>query len=158
MLLFFIAFLGYFSMSTALHPGFSGLRRSPPALSSTLTTFDCLRFCIYCERYGFERVFFTHRCFLPYAPSPAFFTQRAFIKTSLGASSSSLKFAGLHTDPQNTDPTHLFVWFTVIHNLHIQKNSFLNSTIYYHELLVAKSLVYMLLTRFELFSLVQNHM
>ena len=38
-----------------------------------------------------------------------FLTQHAFIKTSLGASSSSLKFAGLHTDPQNTDCTHPFV-------------------------------------------------
>ena len=28
-----------------------------------------------------------------------------------------LKVAGLHTDPRNTDPVHLFVWFTVIHNL-----------------------------------------
>ena len=28
-----------------------------------------------------------------------------------------LKVAGLHTDPRNTDPAHLFVWFTVIHNL-----------------------------------------
>ena len=28
-----------------------------------------------------------------------------------------LKVAGLHTDPQNTDPAYLFVWFTVIHNL-----------------------------------------
>ena len=32
-----------------------------------------------------------------------------FIKTSLGAGSSSLKFAGLHTHPQNTNPAHLFV-------------------------------------------------
>ena len=75
----------------------------------------------------------------------AFFTLRSFtdilpalIKASLGAGSSSLKFAELHTDPWNTDSVHLFVWFTVIHNLHIQKNSFLNSTIYYHELLVLK--------------------
>ena len=30
---------------------------------------------------------------------------------------SFLKVAGLHTDPRNTDPAHLFVWFTVIHNL-----------------------------------------
>ena len=102
--------------------------------------------------------FYTHGHFLPYAPPPTFLAQPAFIKASLGAGSSSLKFAGLHTDPRNTDPAHLFVWFTVIHNLHIQKNSFLNSTIYYHELLVVKSLVYMLLTRFELFSLVQSHM
>ena len=28
-----------------------------------------------------------------------------------------LKVAGLHTDPWNTYPAHLFVWFTVIHNL-----------------------------------------
>ena len=62
----------------------------------------------------------------------------AFIKASLGAGSSSLNFAGLHTDPRNTDPAHLFVWFTVIDNLHIQNDSVLNSTIYYHELLLVK--------------------
>ena len=28
-----------------------------------------------------------------------------------------LKVAWLHTDPRNTGPAHLFVWFTVIHNL-----------------------------------------
>ena len=28
-----------------------------------------------------------------------------------------LKVAGLHTDPRNTDPAHLFVWFTIIHIL-----------------------------------------
>ena len=28
-----------------------------------------------------------------------------------------LKVAGLHTDPRNTDPAHLLVWFAVIHNL-----------------------------------------
>ena len=32
-------FLGSLSMSPALHPGFSDLSRSPPALSSTPTTF-----------------------------------------------------------------------------------------------------------------------
>ena len=61
-----------------------------------------------------------------------------FIKTSLGAGSSSLRFAGLYTDPQNTGPTHLFLWFTVIHNRHYQNNSFLNSIINYRELLVVK--------------------
>ena len=61
-----------------------------------------------------------------------------FIKAFLGASSSSLKFAGLHTDPWNTDLTRLFVWFTVIHSLNIQNNSVLNSTKYYPELLVVK--------------------
>ena len=40
---------------------------------------------------------------------PDILAQTAFIKASLGAGSYSLKFAGLHTDPQNTDPAHLFV-------------------------------------------------
>ena len=69
---FFISFPGYFTMSPALHPGFSGPWKPPPALSSTPTTFGCLFFLIYRERYGFERAFFTHRCFLPYAPSRHF--------------------------------------------------------------------------------------
>ena len=59
----------------------------------------------------YPQAFFTLRSF------PTFLAQPAFIKASLGAGSYSLKFAGLHTDPQNTDPAHLFVWFTVIHNL-----------------------------------------
>ena len=42
------------------------------------------------------------------------------------------------SDPQNTDPAHLFVWFTVIHNLRIQNDSVLNSTIYWHKLLGVK--------------------
>ena len=86
-------FSGCFTMSPALHPGFSGLWRPPPALSSTPTTFDCLFFFIYRERYGFEWAFFTHRRFLPYAPSqhfwhiPNILAQPAFIKVSLGAGS-----------------------------------------------------------------------
>ena len=64
----------------------------------------------------FEWAFFTHKHFLPYAPSQHLGTT-CFIKASLGAGSYSLKFAGLHTDPRNTDPAHLIVWFTVIHNL-----------------------------------------
>ena len=82
----------------------------------------------------------------------------AFIKASLGAGSSSLKFAGLHTDPWNTHPAHLFVWLKVVHNLHIQNDSFLNSTKQYQKIVCGESLVYLLLTRFELFSLVQSHM
>ena len=89
----FIRFPGYLAMSPALHPGFSDPWRSPPALSSTPTTFDCLFFFIYRERYGFEWAFFTHRRFLPYAPSqhfwhiPNILAQPAFIKVSLGAGS-----------------------------------------------------------------------
>ena len=59
----------------------------------------------------YPQVFFTLRSF------PTFLAQPGSIKASLGASSYSLKFAGLHTNPQNTDPAYLFVWFTVIYNL-----------------------------------------
>ena len=52
-----------------------------------------------------------------------------------------LRWTGLHTDPRNTDPAHLFVWFTVIHKLHVQNDSLLNSTIWGQSLLVVKSLV-----------------
>ena len=82
----------------------------------------------YREWYDFEGAFFYPQ---------AFFTLRSFtdilpgfLKASLGAGSSSLKFAGPHTDPRNTDPVRLFIWSTVIRNLHIQKNSFINSTMY----------------------------
>ena len=68
LLLFFISFPGYFTMPLALNPGFSGPWRPPPALTSTLTTFDCLFFFIYPVHYSFEWAFFTHRRFLPYAP------------------------------------------------------------------------------------------
>ena len=78
LLLLFISFLGCFAMSPALHPGFSGPWRPPPALSSTPTTFDCLCFFIYRERYSFEWPFFSHRHFLPYAPSPTTFNCLCF--------------------------------------------------------------------------------
>ena len=96
----------------------------------TALSFSTITGSSYRKRYGFEWAFFTHRRFLPYTSSPTFLAQPAFMKASLGAGSSSLKFAGLHTDPRNTDPAYLFVWFTVIHNLHIQNDSFLNSTLW----------------------------
>ena len=67
-------FLGHLSMPPACHPGFSGLRRPPPALISTLATFDCFTFAshFYRERDSFERAFFTRRRFLPYTPSSHF--------------------------------------------------------------------------------------
>ena len=59
-----------------------------------------------------QQAFFTLRSFL------TFLAQPAFIKASLEVGSFSLKFTGLHTDLQNIDPAHLFVWFTVICNLY----------------------------------------
>ena len=84
-LFLFLRFRATFSMPLALHPGFSGLWMPPPALSSTLVTFDCFTFPshFYCERYGFEWVFFfTHRRFLSYSPSPYFCHKLAFIQAS----------------------------------------------------------------------------
>ena len=59
----------------------------------------------------YSQAFFTLCSFL------TFLAQLAFVKASLGTGSYSLKFAGLHTDPWNTDPANLFVWFTVVDNL-----------------------------------------
>ena len=119
-------------MPRALQPGFSGPRSSPPALSSTLALLIAFAF----SSTASATVLSGH--FLPTGvlSTLCYFTDifPGFIK----AGSSSLKFAGLHADPRNTDPAHLFVSFTAIHNLHTQKNSFLNCTKYYHELLVLK--------------------
>ena len=52
-----------------------------------------------------------------------------------------LKVAGLHTDPRNTDPAHLFVWFTVIHNLLYILNLYLYMSILQKFLLVVKTLI-----------------
>ena len=40
---------------------------------------------------------------------PDILSQPVFIKVSVGVGSYSSKFVGLHTDPRNTDPAHLFV-------------------------------------------------
>ena len=82
---------------------------------------------------------------------PHIFATTCFYQGLSGSRQFFLEVCRLHADPQNTDHAHLFVWFTAIHNLDIQKNSYLNCTKYYHELLVVKSLVYLLLTRFKLF-------
>ena len=81
----------------------------------------------------YPQAFFTLHSFLTFLPEPA------FVKASLGASSSSLKFSGRHADPQNTDWAYLFVWFTAMHNIDIQKNSHLNRIKYYQKLLVVTS-------------------
>ena len=106
--LFFISFPGCFSMSPALLPAFSGPCRPPPALSFTLTTFDCLCFFIYCKRYNFEWAFFTHRRFLPSAPSAIFLTQHAFFLEVCRASYWSSKLRSgppaclNHSNPQSS--------------------------------------------------------
>ena len=101
-------FLGYFSMSVALHPVFSSPRRLPSALSSTLTAFPCflvlgllflVLLLLYRECYEFRESILYYQVFFflfPHTFSPHFLhalLQLAFIKVSLGAGSSSLKVA-----------------------------------------------------------------
>ena len=115
----FIWFPGYFAMSPALHPGFSDPWRSPPALSFTPTTFDCLFFFIYHEHYGFEWAFFTHRHFfyltvLPdiFGTFPTFWHNLLLSRFCWEPAVTFWKVARLHTDPQNTDPVHLIVIYS----------------------------------------------
>ena len=58
---------------------------------------------LYRECYGFERAYFTPRCFLPY-------TLSCFYQGFTGAGSSALKVSGLPTEVRNTEPQHQFVW------------------------------------------------
>ena len=91
------AFRHYPSPFRELSPGFYThfiISAQPIAEWFTTLSFSSFPGSSYRERYGFEWAFFAHRRFLPYAPSPTFLTQLAFIKASLGASSSSLKFCG----------------------------------------------------------------
>ena len=71
------------------------------------------------ECYRFEWAFFAHRRFLPYVPSRHFWHNLLLSRFYWVLAVIFLKFAGLHTDPRNTDPAPLFVWFTVIHNLYL---------------------------------------
>ena len=63
-------FLGYLSTSLALHHGFSDLWRSPPALSSTPTTFSCLLFLFFQASSFFIRPVPTQSVRLPLVTYP----------------------------------------------------------------------------------------
>ena len=99
--------------------------------------FSTIPLSFYSERNGFEWAFFTHRRFKPYAPSRHFGTTCFYQSFTV----TFLKFAGLHTDPQNRDPARLFVWFTVIHNLLYILNLHLCMSILQTFLLVVKTLI-----------------
>ena len=102
-----------------------------PALSSSPTSFYCLFFFIYSEGYGFELAFFTHRRFLPHAPSrhfwrhiPTFLEHSQHFGTICfyqGFNGSrqllSWKLQGFIIILETQTRPYLFVWFTVIHNL-----------------------------------------
>ena len=109
-------FPSYFSMPPALHPGFAGLWRSPPALSTTLVTFDC--FCFFIQRYGCKWELFTHRRFLPYAPFPNIFDTTCFYQGLTGSRQFFLEVCRASWWSSKHRPGQS-VWFTTIHNLHI---------------------------------------
>ena len=94
LILFFILFPGYFTMPQALHPSFSDPWRPPPALSSTPTTFDCFLLFHLPQALRFWVGIFYSQAFFTLSSFPTFLVQPAFIKASLGACSSTLKFAG----------------------------------------------------------------
>ena len=79
----------------------------------TTLSFSTIPLSCYRERYGFEcaQVFFTLRSL------PKFWHNLLLSRFHWEPALTFLKVAELHTDPRNTDPAHLFVWFTVIHNL-----------------------------------------
>ena len=65
----------------------------------------------------YPQAFFTLRSFPTFLAFPTFWHNLLLSRFHWELAVTFLKVAGLHTDPRNTDPAHLFVWFTVIHNL-----------------------------------------
>ena len=84
----------------------------------------------YRERYSFEWAFSTLRSV------PTFWHNLLLSRFHWKLTVTFLKFAGLNTDPQNTDPAHLFVLFTVVHNLLYILNLYLCMSILQKLLLV----------------------
>ena len=83
----------------------------------------------------YPQVFFTLRSF------PTFWHNLLLSRFHWEPAATFLKVAGLHTDLRNTDPAHLFVWFTVIHNLLYILNLYLYMSILQKFLLVVKTLI-----------------
>ena len=131
-------FPGNFAMLPVLHAVFSGPWRPPPALSSALATFDCLCFFIYRGRYGFERAFFTHRRFFTLRSFPHIFDSTCVYQGLPGSPQFFLDVFRASCWSSKHRPGSFVCLIYSNPQLHIQKNLFLNSTKYYHELLVVK--------------------
>ena len=138
-----IAFRHHSSSFRGLSPGFlHPILYFQPSPSQSDSQQFVQPFRSYRERYGLEWAFFYPQAFFTLRSFPTFLAPPAFIKASLGAGSYSLKFAGLHTDPRSRNRLHLFVWFTVIHNLLYILNLYLYMSILQTFLLVLKTLEY----------------
>ena len=106
LILFFISFPGYFTMSPAL--------TSAMVLSGHFLPTGVFYLTLLPDIFGTFPTFW-HNLLLS-----RFHWERAV---------TFLKVAGLHTDPRNTDMAHLFVWFTVIHNLLYNLSLYLSMSI-----------------------------
>ena len=71
---------------------------SPSHSDSRRFHFSTIPLSSYCESYGFEWAFFTHRHFLPYAPSQHFWHNLLLSRFHWQPAVTFLKVAGLHTD------------------------------------------------------------
>ena len=165
LLLFFICQFSSFTFSfrhqplpfRGLSPGFYThfiLSAQPIAEWFATLSFSTISLSSYRERYGFEWAFFTHRRFLPYAPSrhfwhiPDILAQPAFIKVSLGAGSYFFEScrASYWSSKHRPGPS-----VCLIHSNPQSSYSERFSFKFYHILswiACGESLIYLLLTRF----------
>ena len=120
-------------------------------------SFSTIPLSFYRERYGFEWAFFTHRCFLPYAPSLAFIktdvyqdlpgSWKFFLEVCRASYSSSKHKPGpsvclIQSNPQSSySEQFIFKFYQIL-----------------SWIACGEILIHLLLTHFELFSLVQSHM
>ena len=145
LLLFFICRCSSFTFSFRHHPSpFRGgfythfiLSAQPIAEWFATLSFSAIPLSSYHERYRFKWAFFTHRCFLPYAPSQH---HQGYHQGLPGSRQFFLEVCQASSDPQNTDPAHLFVWLAVIHNPLYNLDLYLYMSILQKLLLVVRTL------------------
>ena len=91
--------------------------------------------CCYCECYGFEKAFFTLRCFFNLTLLSCFY------QGFPGASSSALKVAGWNWGSKHRPDPSVCLNHTVFGSYMINRELYLNSPKYGDKLIVAKSLI-----------------
>ena len=153
----FIAFRHHPSPFRGLSPGFYThfiLSAQPIADWFVTLSFSTIPLSSYRERYNFEWAFFTHRRYLSYAPSPTFYLRLSRPPWEPAVLPWSLQGFMLILETQ-TDPSAC-----LIHSNSQSSYSELISKFYQtlSWITCGESLIYLLLTCFELFSLIQSHM
>ena len=126
-----------------LSPGFYThliLSVQPIAEWFATLSFSAILLSSYRERYGFEWAFFTHRRFYLML-LPKIFGTTCYHQGLPGSRQFFLEVCRTWSDARNTDPAHLFVWLTVIHNLLYNLDLYLYMSILQKLLLVVKTLM-----------------